>query len=65
MTGGTVYWPTDQIDGGPVVVAGGAALQCAVAIEPGEDAASLWRRALALLGKQLLVESVDSLLTFY
>ena len=64
VTGGTVYWLTDQIDGGPVVVAGGAPLQRAVEVEPGEDAATLWRRALAPLGKQLLVESVERLLTF-
>jgi len=62
VTGGSVYWLTDQIDGGPVVVAHGKRLQRAVQVLPGEDAGTLWRRALAPLGRELLVEAVGALI---
>ena len=54
ITGGTVYWLTNQIDGGPAVVAGGARLQERVQVLPGETALGLWKRALAPLGADLL-----------
>lgn len=62
VTGGSVYWLTDQIDGGPVVVARGARLQRAVQVLPGEDAGTLWRRALAPLGRELLVGAMAALI---
>jgi methionyl-tRNA formyltransferase len=46
--GGTVYRLTDGMDGGPPIMR----RRCAV--EPGEDAATLWRRALAPLGVAML-----------
>ncbi|WP_417713055.1 formyltransferase family protein [Pseudophaeobacter arcticus] len=54
FTGGSVYWLTPQIDGGPVVVANGRRLQERVQILPGETALQLWKRALAPLGVELL-----------
>jgi methionyl-tRNA formyltransferase len=51
VTGVTLFWLDEGLDTGPVV----ASRQ--VAIEPGEDAASLTRR-LALLGAGLLVETL-------
>lgn len=47
-TGGTVYRLTADVDGGPILA------QERVAILPGEDAAGLWRRALAPLGLAML-----------
>ncbi|MGR3622433.1 formyltransferase family protein [Pseudophaeobacter sp.] len=55
FTGGSVYWLTPQIDGGPVVAAGGRRLQERVQILPGENALQLWKRALAPLGAELLL----------
>lgn len=48
VTGGTVYGLTDSVDGGPILS------RAEVEIEPGEDAATLWRRALHPLGLRLL-----------
>lgn len=62
MTGGSVYWLTEAIDGGPVVVAGGRRLQENVQILPNEAAGELWRRALAPLGVRLLVEAARGLI---
>jgi methionyl-tRNA formyltransferase len=53
VAGGSVYHLTDEMDAGDV------AAQEEVAVEPGEDAASLWRRALAPMGIRLLVDVVD------
>lgn len=46
--GGTVYRLTDSMDGGPIIK------QARVPVEPGESAASLWRRALAPLGVRMV-----------
>ncbi|MEP1330091.1 formyltransferase family protein [Pseudophaeobacter sp.] len=61
ITGGTVYWLTPQIDGGPVVVADGRRLQERVQILPGETALQLWKRALAPLGAKLLGDATACL----
>ncbi|WP_158623105.1 formyltransferase family protein [Pseudorhodobacter sp. E13] len=61
ITGGSVYWLTEAIDGGPVVVAGGRRLQDQVQVLPNETAGELWRRALAPLGAGLLTEGVISI----
>lgn len=46
-TGGTVYWMSDRADAGPI------AAQDWCHIRPGDDAAELWRRALAPMGLRL------------
>jgi hypothetical protein len=61
MTGGTVYWLTDQVDGGPVVIAGGQRLQGRIQILPGETALQLWKRALAPLGADLLLMGAQAI----
>lgn len=61
ITGGSVYWLTPQIDGGPVVVASGKRLQECVQILPGETAMQLWKRALAPMGANLLEEAAAHL----
>lgn len=61
ITGGTVYWLTEAIDGGPAVVAHGRRLQDQVEVLPNETAGELWRRALAPLGADLLLEAVASI----
>ncbi len=48
VAGGTVYWLSDTVDGGPVA----AARHCFV--RPGETASELWRRVLFPLGVELL-----------
>jgi len=48
VTGGSVYWLTDTVDGGPL------AAQKHVFIRPGDDALGLWVRDLAPLGVKLL-----------
>lgn len=60
ITGGSVYWLTAALDGGPVVAAGGVKFQRQVQILPGESAAELWRRALAPLGAELLEEAAGA-----
>lgn len=57
ILGGTAYWMTAEIDGGPPVVHGGRKLQEQVQALPGESAAGVWRRALAPLGLKLLSEA--------
>ena len=61
ITGGTVYWLTEALDGGPPVVVRGARLQRKVQVLPGETAPALWRRALAPLGADMLLEAVTEL----
>lgn len=61
VTGGTVYWLTDKVDGGPIVEANGRRLQESVAVLPGEDAGALWRRALGPLGARLLVAGAGAM----
>jgi methionyl-tRNA formyltransferase len=48
VTGGSVYWLNDTVDGGPV------AARAPVFIRPGDDARELWARELAPLGLRLL-----------
>lgn len=48
VTGGTVFWLTDTVDGGPI------AAQQHVLIRPEDTADTLWRRELAPLGLTLL-----------
>jgi methionyl-tRNA formyltransferase len=44
VTGGTLYWMTDRVDAGPIV------MQDHVLIRPHEDAKALWARALLPIG---------------
>lgn len=53
VTGGSVYWLSDTVDGGPI------AAQEFVFVRPGETAPELWRRALHPLGVALLARVVD------
>jgi methionyl-tRNA formyltransferase len=48
VAGGTVYWFTDNIDGGPI------AAQKHVFVRPGETASELWAEKLFPLGVELL-----------
>lgn len=47
VTGGSVYWLNDNVDGGPI------AAQDWCFIRPGDDAESLWRRDLFPMGLRL------------
>lgn len=47
ITGGTIYWLTDTVDGGPI------AAQHHAFIRPADTARDLWARELAPLGLQL------------
>lgn len=53
VAGGSVYHLVDEMDGGPI------AAQEEIPVEPGEDAASLWRRALGPMGVRLLLDVID------
>lgn len=55
VTGGTVYWLGDSVDGGDV------AAQEHVFVKPGDDARELWRRELFPLGLRLFAEVLDDL----
>lgn len=55
VTGGSVYWLTDTVDGGPI------AAQEHVFIRPGDDAQTLWRRDLFPLGVRLLTDAVQNI----
>lgn len=55
VTGGSVYWLSDTVDGGPV------AAQRRCFILPGDTAAELWARELAPLGLALFGEVFDRL----
>ena len=48
ITGGTVFWLSDTVDGGPI------AAQEYCFIRPGDDAHTLWRRDLFPMGIRLL-----------
>lgn len=52
IAGGSVYWMDDGVDTGPLES------QDWCHVLPGEDAATLWRRALAPMGVHLLVQAV-------
>ncbi|MGB3749460.1 MAG: formyltransferase family protein [Rhodanobacter sp.] len=53
VTGGTVYWMTNRADAGPII------RQEFCHIQPGDDAAALWRRDLGPMGLRLLAAAVD------
>jgi methionyl-tRNA formyltransferase len=55
ITGGTVYWLNDTVDGGPV------AAQEHAFIRPGDDARELWTRELAPLGLRLFRKVLDDI----
>ncbi len=55
VAGGSVYWMDERADTGPIEA------QDWRHVLPGEDAAALWRRALAPMGVRLLVQAVSRL----
>ncbi|HMJ05134.1 MAG TPA: formyltransferase family protein, partial [Chthoniobacterales bacterium] len=55
MTGGSVYWLNDVVDGGPI------AAQDWCFIRPGDSAAKLWARDLAPMGLRLFARAFDDL----
>jgi len=55
VTGGTVFWLNDTVDGGPI------AAQRHVLIEPTDTAETLWHRELAPLGLYLLRQVLTDL----
>lgn len=55
VTGGSVFWLNDTVDGGPV------AAQEHVLIDPAWDAAELWREALFPLGLRLLSKTLGDI----
>lgn len=55
VTGGSVYWLTDTVDGGPL------AAQRHVFVRPTDTARSLWERDLGPLGLELLGAVLDDL----
>jgi len=55
VTGGSVYWLTDNVDGGPI------ARQEHCFIRPKDDASSLWRRELFPMGVRLLAQVLRDL----
>lgn len=55
VTGGTVFWLNDVVDGGPVIS------QEWRFVRRNDDAASLWRRELAPLGVRLISEAVTDI----
>lgn len=48
VTGGSVYWLTDNVDGGPI------AAQDPIFVKPGWDASDLWKKELFDLGLELI-----------
>lgn len=56
ISGGTVYWVNDTVDGGPI------AAQQACFIKADDTASSLWRRELAPLGVELIERVVKDVL---
>jgi methionyl-tRNA formyltransferase len=55
VTGGSVYWLTDNVDAGPI------AAQSHVFIQPGDTPEELWRRDLFPLGVRLFVRVLSDL----
>jgi len=55
VTGGSVYWLSDTVDGGPV------AAQDWCFIRPDDDALSLWIRELSPMGVRLLRDAVAAI----
>ena len=50
VAGGSVYWLTDNVDGGPI------AAQSWCWVEPGDTASELWRRDLFPMGVRLILD---------
>lgn len=55
VAGGSVYWLTDAVDGGPIFK------QEHCFVQPSDDASSLWRRELFPLGVRLLRAAMRNL----
>lgn len=55
VAGGSVYWLTDHVDGGPI------AAQRHCLVRPDDDATSLWRRELFPMGVALLRRTLRDL----
>jgi methionyl-tRNA formyltransferase len=55
VTGGSVYWLTDHVDGGPI------AAQEHLLLRPGDTAETLWRERLAPLGVRLLLKALGDI----
>lgn len=55
IAGGSVYWLTDNVDGGPI------AAQDFCHVRPSDDATSLWRRELFPMGIRLLAKVLRDL----
>lgn len=55
ITGGTVFWLNDTIDGGPI------AAQSWCWIRPDDNASSLWHRELFNMGIALLSKVIDDI----
>ena len=55
ITGGTVYWLDQNVDGGPI------AAQEPVLVHPDDTVESLWRERLAPLGVRMLAQVVQQL----
>lgn len=55
VTGGSIYWLNDTVDGGPI------AAQRHALVPPGSTASSLWRDVLQPLGLDLFTEVFDQL----
>lgn len=55
ITGGTVYWMDDAVDGGTI------AAQEWCFVLPGDDAATLWRRSLGPIGVKLFEIVLEAL----
>lgn len=55
VTGGTVYWMNDTVDGGPIAAQRHAAIRC------NDTASALWARDLAPLGLELFTEVFNAL----
>jgi methionyl-tRNA formyltransferase len=55
IAGGSVYWLTDHVDGGPI------ASQDYCFVRPDDDASSLWRRDLFPMGVRLLAQVLRDL----
>jgi methionyl-tRNA formyltransferase len=55
ITGGSVYWLTDNVDGGPI------AAQDWCFVRPDDDHSTLWRRELFVMGIRLLRDTLRAL----
>ena len=56
VAGGTVFWLTDTVDGGPI------AAQEYCFVQPGDDEHTLWRRELFPMGIRLLRQALTDVL---